>query len=355
MSETLESEKINSIGITCKDVENCAFSNWYPKFKSHTFKSRIYNLSNEFVEYLNAGDGIYLVEDGQPKAANIEEIDSDTEETVFSESEHSQKTPNFPEVEQFIRETIVEYEGAVFPKLNWTSPRDAAWISATQSLKCTSPFDVFLLLKSSDFIYHDLNHAYEHCVDKDEHEEHQQQFTLVLRKWYDLQPSMEFRCFVKNREIIGITQRDTYFYPFLLDMKQDIEQLIYQFFEDTIREEFECNHYTFDIYVERKKDKVYLVDFNPFSPATDSLLYHWNELMTFDIEKETPDIRIIESQAESDSLACNAPKFATNMIPKDVIDLSSGKSIAEFAEEFEKAMRKAESGECSSDSEADEE
>lgn len=32
------------------------------------------------------------------------------------------------------------------------------------------------------------------------------------------------------------------------------------------------------------------------------------------------------------------------MIPKDVIDLSSGKSIAEFAEEFEKAMQKTEAG-----------
>lgn len=158
--------------------------------------------------------------------------------------------PNFPEVERQIREAIYEYEGAVFPKLNWTSPRDAAWISATQSLKCTSPFDVFLLLKSSDFINHDLNHAYEHCIDIEDKENQKIQFNLVLRKWYDLQPSMEFRCFVKDQEIIGITQRDMNFYPFLLESQQDIEQSIFEFFEDVIHEGFEstnCNNITLDM------------------------------------------------------------------------------------------------------------
>lgn len=130
----------------------------------------------------------------------------------------------------------------MFPKLNWTSPRDAAWISATQSLKCTSPFDVFLLLKSSDFINHDLNHIYEQCIDADERKSEPIQYDLILKKWYDLQPSMEFRCFVKNQEIIGITQRDVTFYPFLLDIKQDIEHSIYNFFEDVIRDNFESVH-----------------------------------------------------------------------------------------------------------------
>lgn len=102
---------------------------------------------------------------------------------------------------------------------------------------------MFLLLKSSDFINHDLNHAYENCVDP---EEKKVQYDLVLRKWYDLQPSMEFRCFVKNQEIIGITQRDLNYYAFLKDVAQDVEQKIYEFFEDTVRDGFEsvnCKSY----------------------------------------------------------------------------------------------------------------
>jgi hypothetical protein len=69
-----------------------------------------------------------------------------------------------------------------------------------------------------------------------------------------------------------------------------------------------------------------------------------------DLDRTQSDIRLIESQAEANSLACNAPKFATNMIPKDVIDLSTGKSIAEFAEEFERAMKKTEAGDYDSSS-----
>lgn len=93
-----------------------------------------------------------------------------------------------------------------------------------------------MLLKSSDFINHDLNHVYENCADESEKKV---QYDLVLRKWYDLQPSMEFRCFVKNQEIIGITQRDLNYYAFLKDVAQDVEQKIYEFFEDTIRDGFE--------------------------------------------------------------------------------------------------------------------
>lgn len=36
----------------------------------------------------------------------------------------------------------------------------------------------------------------------------------------------------------------------------------------------------FDVYIQRKNNKAYLVDFNPFSPTTDALLYHWDELMS---------------------------------------------------------------------------
>lgn len=50
-------------------------------------------------------------------------------------------------------------------------------------------------------------------------------------------------------------------------------------------------------------------------------------------------MRIIESVV--DSRVCNAPRFATNMVPKDVIDLSDGRTVAEFAEEFERVMKLA--------------
>ena len=88
------------------------------------------------------------------------------------------------------------------------SSQDATWISTTNTLKCNSPSDIFLLLKSSDFIAHDLDHAFEECYYEGEDVSRKlpsDEFELVLRKWYDydVAPSMEFRCFVKDNEIVG--------------------------------------------------------------------------------------------------------------------------------------------------------
>lgn len=35
----------------------------------------------------------------------------------------------------------------------------------------------------------------------------------------------------------------------------------------------------FDVYIQRNNNKVFLVDFNPFDPTTDAILYDWSELM----------------------------------------------------------------------------
>ncbi|CDH58331.1 cell division cycle 123 homolog (cerevisiae) [Lichtheimia corymbifera JMRC:FSU:9682] len=341
----------NQLVVSRQDIENCSFPAWYNQFRSVTFESRILPLPSEFVDYLNA-DGIYLPDDGQPRPATIEEI-SDDEEEAFSDDEQEHNIPKFPEIEQFIRDSVRQLGGDVFPKLNWSSPRDAAWISATQSLKCNFPFDVFLLLKSSDFINHDLNHAFDECsTDASTSQQH-----LILREWHTLQPSMEFRVFVKDKEIAGISQRDMTFYDYMAGIKDDIEEMIYAFFQDHVQSKFPNTSYAMDVYVDRPRHKVWLIDFNPFSPTTDSLLYDWTELVEFnplDPEFE-PEFRIIESVV--DSRVCNAPRFATNMVPKDVIDLSDGRTVAEFAEEFERVMKLAgqqEEDSSSSDDDDDE-
>ena len=96
-------------------------------------------------------------------------------------------------------------------------------MSVTGNLKCQTPYDIFLLLKSSDFINHDLSQLYVHnllkyplllysllifisslCISViHSHFRSLDKYVLVLRKWYDLNVSMEFRCFVKNRRLVG--------------------------------------------------------------------------------------------------------------------------------------------------------
>lgn len=71
-------------------------------------------------------------------------------------------------------------------------------------MRCTSPADVYLLLKSSDFISHDLDPSLvfegtEPVLPDDQPYE----LELVLRKWYSIDKSREVRCFVRERHLIG--------------------------------------------------------------------------------------------------------------------------------------------------------
>jgi hypothetical protein len=63
---------------------------------------------------------------------------------------------SFPELEAALTAAIEALGGAVCPKLNWSVPRDAAWVNGG-TLRCETPGDVMLLLKSSDFVQHDLD------------------------------------------------------------------------------------------------------------------------------------------------------------------------------------------------------
>lgn len=96
-------------------------------------------------------------------------------------------------------------------------PQDATWASATNSLKCYTPTDIFLLLKCSDVISHDVCEAsvvnghsmyivaffrYDRCPHP--HPARPSQFFVVLREYISFHQSNEFRCFIRNKELIGL-------------------------------------------------------------------------------------------------------------------------------------------------------
>ncbi|CAG8528509.1 4408_t:CDS:2 [Cetraspora pellucida] len=325
--------------LTEQHILNCVFSSWYNTFRRVTLKSKIIKpLPEEFIEYLHA-DGIFLPEQNYLERNIIEFSDDDEEYTGVGTDligeDDDQQLPSFPDLEQQIWQTIEEFDGAVFPKLNWSSPRDAVWISATNTLKCNTPSDIFLLLKSSDFVAHDLDHAFEDCNYEEESLRRQRPdvFELVLRKWYDVAPSMEFRCFVRNEELVAISQRDVNYYPFLVDVQEDLETKIIQFFNTNIRNKFFNRDYVFDAYVTRNRERVWLIDFNPFGPMTDSLLFTWEDILT---AAGPPIFRIITSQSQASQ--SRSQPFATNRFPREVFDLSQGQTVVEFAERFQREL-----------------
>ncbi|KAJ8302129.1 hypothetical protein KUTeg_021116, partial [Tegillarca granosa] len=123
----------------------------------------------------------------------------------WDEDEAQAESPQFPELEAVVRQKINKLGGAIFPKLNWSSPRDASWIALDKTLKCTCPSDIYLLLKSSQFISYDLTKAFVNCEDYEEEKDKiNMKYELVLRRWIDLNPALEFRCFVKNNKLFDV-------------------------------------------------------------------------------------------------------------------------------------------------------
>ncbi len=80
--------------------------------------------------------------------------------------------------------------------------QDATWITASNSIKCTNADEVPLLLKSSDRVAHDICNTFDSCGGQPQQDV---PYTLVLKKYYDLKPEREFRCFVQGHDLIGMS------------------------------------------------------------------------------------------------------------------------------------------------------
>ncbi|KAL7119034.1 hypothetical protein ACP275_02G038000 [Erythranthe tilingii] len=316
-----------------EDINRCQIQEWYPKFQPVSVKTRIHKLPEPFIQYLLDDSGPFLLplsitnDDALPNRLHKPEEEEDfvVEEGSEDESEQPSPPPSFPELEAEIKASIGTLGGAVFPKLNWSAPKDSAWISSIGNLKCKNFSDIALLLKSSDSIVHDLCHAYDACVDKAS--SRPSNFFLALRKWYpSFQPEMEFRCFVLNKLLVGICQREvTNFYPTLLERKSDLKAMIVDFFVEEVKGKFRSESFTFDVYV-TKDGRVKVLDFNPWGASTLPLMFSWDELE--DESREEGDeleleFRIVESR-------CGIRPGLKTAVPYDYLDTSPGSGWDEF-------------------------
>ncbi|KAL1875233.1 hypothetical protein Daus18300_003304 [Diaporthe australafricana] len=424
--------------VTRDHILHCSYDYWFPKYRTSCIRSRIIKLPSEFIEYIRE-DGIILSSD-DPSAAADEDDDDDWEPTSSafapprpdgpeqdsdSDSEDDQESgssrlpPNqrFPELHQRIKDTIQELGGEVAPKLNWSSPRDAAWISPHQNtVKCTSPNDIYLLLKSSNFITHDLDHAFDGTVATTSSSTTTTNGTaapgsesglgfqpvLVLRSFFTPHQALEFRCFVKQRSLVAIAQRDLNHYNFLQRLRPAITARAKDLFDSRLRFTFPDGNFSFDVYIPevhnlnddsdsdsededpgRKLGKARLIDINPWAPRTDTLLFGWDELLDLHVpnpmigvagtgvedgvvrlrigdgprpgggeetEEETedeveedyePELRLVETD---DPAAYNfsSPQYSAHKLPKEVVDASASGAggLREFAQQWNEMLNR---------------
>ncbi|XP_029016312.1 cell division cycle protein 123 homolog isoform X2 [Betta splendens] len=308
-----------------EQVVNCQFSVWYPIFKKHTIKSLILPLPQNVIDYL-LDDGTLVVSgsDHNTEQTHTNNRDPESEEDIQWSDDETTTTvtaPEFPEFTSKVLEAINSLGGRVFPKLNWSAPRDANWIALNSSLQCHNLSDIFLLFKSSDFITHDLTQPFLQCSDQDSPDP-VISYELVLRKWSELIPGGEFRCFVKENKLIAVSQRDyTQYYQHILKQEEQISHAIQEFFSQHIQYNFLDEDFVFDVYRD-SQGRVWLIDVNPFGEVTDSLLFSWEELVSsgeIAQQQEGPAFRYTTSEVTVQPSPCLSYR-----IPRDFVDLSTG-------------------------------
>ena len=234
--------------ISQSEVLHTCFSSWYQPFRDRksTIRGTHLDLSPDFVAYLQA-DGVRMPQFTCTKVTQSK-LSDDSDVSWSDEDEAPEDTPSFPELERKVQDAIAELGGCVFVKLNWSSPKDAKWIQGT--LKCYSFEDICLLLKSSDFVSHDLERAFDCCAEGVYPPEFK--FTLVLKKWCNLNPAMEFRCFVFDGNFVGACQREySVHYPFLVEEAMQLEILtcLHKFFAEQIAGRTKLESFVFDAYI----------------------------------------------------------------------------------------------------------
>lgn len=98
----------------------------------------------------------------------------------------------------------------------------------------------------------------------------------------------------------------------------------------------------FDIYASVEQDKAWLMDINPYSPNTDSLLFTWHEILALKTSaaatlKTTPELRLVSKA----SVMSHGPQYSAHQVPFDLIDTSDGVDPATFAHDLHQKMARA--------------
>ncbi len=333
-----------------EDVIGCEFQNWFPAFQKLTFKSKVLPLPEELVTYFRT-DGLGDIPQHVTRDDDNDSVSSGwCSELPDSEEEGEARvseTAVFKEFQQRVNEAIVELKGAVLPKLNWSSPKDSCWMTC---LQCRSFSDICLLFKSSDFIEHDLGRAFDYCSPP--RRTRPDTFSLVLRRWHDINPASEFRCFVKHGRLVGITQRETTtVYDHLLEQgeRNHIKTAITSFYESEILPRHAdwqggaISSYVFDVYVDiPPRRRVWLIDISPMGEGTLPLLFDWDEQPLAGWSEQTDcstdevEFRVVRNRHERQN---KVERY--HAMPKELAELAVGGTSETLQELLAKAEKNA--------------
>lgn len=296
--------------VNCYQVNQCLYTSWSRHFPGHTPPAKVWKgLPPAFLEYLES-DSITL-----PPPQYIEAQPNSDNEYSDWEDEPQAENPcaAFADLDKEISDTVRQWR-KVMVKLNWSAPKDAKWILINNSLQCVSAADVYLLLNALDHVAHDLDgHIYDECDDKADGQHMEPE--LVIKKWIDINPALEFRLFVRDGCLVGASQRDPNHYQFLAGIKDKLESTISDFYASVLRtSSFPLGSYIMDVYIASPYTKVTIIDVNPFTRKWDGLLYTWHELL--ELSPDEFELRIL---TETNMGALARKEHSENQVPIEIV------------------------------------
>ena len=125
---------------------------------------------------------------------------------------------------------------------------------------------------------------------------------LALRKWSELRPEGEFRCFRAGGRLVGACQRDRFsHYPFLEPARGVLLELLRAFQTEHLGALERPADVVWDAYVDAQQ-KVHLLDVAPFHESTDPILFAWPELRARAAQPAATGSALPEAAAADDLL-----------------------------------------------------
>ena len=101
----------------------------------------------------------------------------------------------------------------------------------------------------------------------------------------------------------------------------------------------------FDFLLTRDLSRGHIIDFNPYAPRTDPLLFTYEDLHDLllargDDYSPQPELRVVDSPSHP-AATRNAPAHQHNMVPLEALTISSGRNMEDFAGALQEEIRKS--------------
>ena len=177
-----------------------------------------------------------------------------------------------------------------FLRLNKLSPKDACYF-LEDGIDEEENMTVNTIGRDIEYLHvgASINKTTEHCITVLLHSDRiyceiafddpdkEQEMSVLLLDYQNINYSTETRCFVKDNKLVAVSQyycdlKNTYADP------QQVCESIQNFF--AANKLTELTSYVFDVYLD-DKNKVRLIELNPFSHGTDPCLFTWVEIDEF--------------------------------------------------------------------------